>query len=200
MQQPGSGHPKSGITKKREDYLECPEYFMAAACLTAQRSKDPSTQVGACIVNQENKIVGIGHNGMPNGCDDDLLPWSRSAGDRFETKYPYVCHAELNAIMNKNSADVKGCTMYVTLFPCNECTKLIIQAGLKEVVYLSDKYHDTPEMTASRKLLSMAGVPFRQFKPKKTEIVIDFNSINHPGMLNTTTKRKRKRGGEEEED
>ncbi|XP_045572587.1 deoxycytidylate deaminase isoform X2 [Salmo salar] len=116
-------------TKKREDYLEWPEYFMAVAFLSAQRSKDPSSQVGACIVNQENKIVGIGYNGMPNGCDDDLLPWARSADDRLDTKYPYVCHAELNAIMNKNSADVKGCSMYVALFPCNECAKLIIQAG-----------------------------------------------------------------------
>ncbi|KAM7009571.1 deoxycytidylate deaminase-like isoform 2-T2 [Tautogolabrus adspersus] len=155
-------------TRKREDYLEWPEYFMAVAFLSAQRSKDPSSQVGACIVNQENKIVGIGYNGMPNGCD--------------------VCHAELNAIMNKNSADVKGCIMYVALFPCNECAKLIIQAGIKEVVYLSDKYHDTPEMVASRKLLSMAGIQYRQFEPKRTEIVIDFNSINHPGMLSGATK------------
>uniref|UniRef100_A0A3P9KWE3 Deoxycytidylate deaminase n=1 Tax=Oryzias latipes TaxID=8090 RepID=A0A3P9KWE3_ORYLA len=143
-----------------------------------------SKRVGACIVNQENKIVGIGYNGMPNGCDDDLLPWSRSADDRLDTKYPYVCHAELNAIMNKNSADVKGCTMYVALFPCNECAKLIIQAGLKEVIYLSDKYHDTPEMMASRRLLNMAGIQYRQFQPKRTQIVIDFNSINQAGMLN----------------
>ncbi|XP_047433537.1 deoxycytidylate deaminase [Mugil cephalus] len=168
-------------TRKRQNYLEWPEYFMAVAFLSAQRSKDPSSQVGACIVSPENKIVGIGYNGMPNGCNDDQLPWSRSAVNRLDTKYPYVCHAELNAIMNKNSADVKGCTMYVALFPCNECAKLIIQAGLKEVVYLSDKYHDTPEMTASRKLLRMARVQFRQFKPKRMEIVIDFNSINHPG-------------------
>ncbi|KAF7213198.1 deoxycytidylate deaminase isoform X2 [Nothobranchius furzeri] len=168
---------------KREDYLEWPDYFMAVAFLSAQRSKDPSSQVGACIVNQENKIVGIGYNGMPNGCDDDQLPWSRSADDRLDTKYPYVCHAELNAIMNKNSADVKGCTMYVALFPCNECAKLIIQAGLKEVIYICDKYHHTPEMTASRRLLHMAGVQFRQFQPKRTEIIIDFNSINNPETL-----------------
>ncbi|XP_076845658.1 deoxycytidylate deaminase isoform X3 [Brachyhypopomus gauderio] len=115
-------------TRKRQDYLEWPEYFMSVAFLSAQRSKDPNSQVGACIVNQENKIVGIGYNGMPNGCDDDLLPWSRAAEDKLDTKYPYVCHAELNAIMNKNSADVKGCSMYVALFPCNECAKLIIQA------------------------------------------------------------------------
>uniref|UniRef100_A0A3P9AD18 dCMP deaminase n=1 Tax=Esox lucius TaxID=8010 RepID=A0A3P9AD18_ESOLU len=125
----GTSASSSAPTKKREDYLEWPEYFMAVAFLSAQRSKDPSSQVGACIVNPENKIVGIGYNGMPNGCDDDLLPWSRYADDRLDTKYPYVCHAELNAIMNKNSADVKGCSMYVALFPCNECAKLIIQAG-----------------------------------------------------------------------
>ncbi|XP_034385243.1 deoxycytidylate deaminase isoform X3 [Cyclopterus lumpus] len=157
---------------------------MAVAFLSAQRSKDPSSQVGACIVNQENKIVGIGYNGMPNGCDDDQLPWSRSADNRLDTKYPYVCHAELNAIMNKNSADVKGCTMYVALFPCNECAKLIIQAGIKDVVFHSDKYHKSPETEASRRLLTMAGIGYRQFKPKRTEIVIDFNSIN-PGMLNS---------------
>ncbi|KAM8842038.1 deoxycytidylate deaminase-like [Synchiropus splendidus] len=172
---------KSFTTKKREDYLQWPEYFMAVAFLSAQRSKDPSSQVGACIVNQDNKIVGIGYNGMPNGCDDDELPWARRASDRLDTKYPYVCHAELNAIMNKNSADVKGCTMYVALFPCNECAKLIIQAGLKEVVYLSDKYHDTPEMTASRRLLNLAGIEYRQFTPRRAKIVIDFNSINQAG-------------------
>ncbi|XP_036156175.1 deoxycytidylate deaminase isoform X2 [Myotis myotis] len=140
--------------KKREDYLEWPEYFMAVAFLSAQRSKDPNSQVGACIVNAENKIVGIGYNGMPNGCSDDLLPWRRTAERKLDTKYPYdqwkkypwvrigkkdsiwpphraVCHAELNAIMNKNSADVKGCTIYVALFPCNECAKLIIQVSKK---------------------------------------------------------------------
>ncbi|XP_049577547.1 deoxycytidylate deaminase isoform X2 [Syngnathus scovelli] len=160
---------------------------MAVAFLSAQRSKDPNSQVGACIVNQEKKIVGIGYNGMPNGCDDDQLPWARSAADRLDTKYPYVCHAELNAIMNKNSADVKGCTIYVALFPCNECAKLIIQAGIKAVVYLSDKYHDTPEMTASRRLLNMACVQFQQFKPKRTKITIDFNSINLPTALDNST-------------
>ncbi|XP_061736856.1 deoxycytidylate deaminase [Nerophis ophidion] len=169
-------------TKKRDDYLEWPDYFMAVAFLSAQRSKDPSSQVGACIVNPENKIVGIGYNGMPNGCDDNQLPWARSADNRLDTKYPYVCHAELNAIMNKNSADVKGCTMYVALFPCNECAKLIIQAGIKEVIYLSDKYHDAPEMTASRILLNMAGIQQKQFKPKRTSIVIDFNSIDPPAV------------------
>ncbi|XP_023670511.2 deoxycytidylate deaminase isoform X2 [Paramormyrops kingsleyae] len=170
------------LTMKREDYLEWPEYFMAVAFLSAQRSKDPSSQVGACIVSQENKIVGIGYNGMPNGCSDDLLPWSREGPDKLNTKYPYVCHAELNAIMNKNSYDVKGCSIYVALFPCNECAKLIIQAGIKEVIYLSDKYHDNPEMTASRRLFDMARVTCRQFVPKCSKIVIDFNSINQTAM------------------
>nr|XP_015201469.1 PREDICTED: deoxycytidylate deaminase [Lepisosteus oculatus] len=124
-----NGSEAAAPCTKRDDYLEWPEYFMAVAFLSAQRSKDPSSQVGACIVSPENKIVGIGYNGMPNGCNDDLLPWNRTAANRLDTKYPYVCHAELNAIMNKNSADVKGCTMYVALFPCNECAKLIIQAG-----------------------------------------------------------------------
>eukprot|EP00063_Salmo_salar_P075723 XP_014050558.1 PREDICTED: deoxycytidylate deaminase-like isoform X2 [Salmo salar] len=138
-------------TKKREDYLEWPEYFMAVAFLSAQRSKDPSSQVGACIVNQENKIVGIGYNGMPNGCDDDLLPWARSADDRLDTKYPYVCHAELNAIMNKNSADVKGCSMYVALFPCNECAKLIIQAGESPTHTQMTTHADDPTHTSRYK-------------------------------------------------
>eukprot|EP00058_Branchiostoma_floridae_P012662 XP_002598150.1 hypothetical protein BRAFLDRAFT_82934 [Branchiostoma floridae] len=135
-------------------------------------------QVGACIVNSEKKIVGIGYNGMPNGCSDDKLPWSRTAENRLDTKYPYVCHAELNAILNKNSADVKGCTMYVALFPCNECAKLVIQSGIREIVFMSDKYHHTPEMTASRTLLDLAGVKYTQFVPKRQQITIAFDAIN----------------------
>ncbi|KAM5279402.1 deoxycytidylate deaminase isoform 2-T2 [Hipposideros larvatus] len=182
----GSHFPRSRVRpsmsevpcKKREDYLEWPEYFMAVAFLSAQRSKDPNSQVGACIVNAENKIVGIGYNGMPNGCSDDILPWRRTAERKLDTKYPYVCHAELNAIMNKNSSDVKGCTMYVALFPCNECAKLIIQAGIKEVIFMSDKYHDSEETTAARLMFDMAGVTFRKFMPKCSKIVVDFDSIN----------------------
>ncbi|XP_026522777.1 deoxycytidylate deaminase isoform X1 [Notechis scutatus] len=153
-----NGYACEMICKKRDDYLEWPEYFMAVAFLSAQRSKDPNSQVGACIVNSEKKIVGIGYNGMPNGCSDDLLPWTRTADNKLNTKYPYVCHAELNAIMNKNSADVKGCSIYVALFPCNECAKLIIQAGIQEVIFMSDKYHDTPEMIAARRLFDLAGI------------------------------------------
>ncbi|KAM7009762.1 deoxycytidylate deaminase-like [Tautogolabrus adspersus] len=166
------------ISERREDYLKDDDYFMAVVSLSAQRSKDPNTQVGACIVDQENKIVGIGYNRMPNGCGDDKLPWARKEEDTLKNKHLYVCHAELNAIMNKNSADVKGCSVYVALFPCNECTKLIIQAGLKEVIYLSDKYKDRTETIASKRMLDMAGIQYMQFVPKSPKIEIDFNSIN----------------------
>jgi dCMP deaminase len=127
--------------QKREDYLSWDDYFMGVAFLSAMRSKDPSTQVGACIVSPEKKILGIGYNGFPWGCSDEELPWERK-GSFLETKYAYVCHAELNAILNKNQSDIKGATLYVALFPCNECAKLIIQSGIKEVVYIGDKYHD----------------------------------------------------------
>ncbi|CAH3112728.1 unnamed protein product [Porites lobata] len=165
-------------TGKRTNYLSWDEYFMAVAFLSAQRSKDPNSQVGACVVNGDRKIVGIGYNGMPNGCSDDELPWERHGEDELETKYPYVCHAEMNAILNKNAADIKGCSIYVALFPCNECTKLIIQAGIKEVIFYSDKYHNQPICAAARKLLDMAGIKYRQFKPKKSKIEIDFTSID----------------------
>lgn len=148
---------------KRIDYISWNEYFMEIAKLSAKRSKDPSTQVGACIVNNENKIVGIGYNGFPNGINDDELSWSRE-GDYLNTKYPYVCHAELNAIMNCTLLP-KGCTIYVTLFPCNECAKLIIQSGIKKVIYLSHKYKGTDSMNASETLLNKSGVEYFEFVP-----------------------------------
>ncbi|XP_071847165.1 deoxycytidylate deaminase-like isoform X2 [Apostichopus japonicus] len=157
------GTPSStteACNKPRTNYIDWDEYFMAVAFLSAQRSKDPNSQVGACITNSENKIVGIGYNGMPNGCKDSELPWGR-AEDWLDSKYPYVCHAELNAVLNKNSSDVKGCKIYVALFPCNECAKVIIQTGIREVVYYSDKYHKKPTMVASKKLLNLAGVTYR---------------------------------------
>lgn len=166
------------LTKKRSDYLAWDDYFMAVAFLSAQRSKDPSSQVGACIVNEEKKIVGIGYNGMPNGCSDDVLPWSRNDEDWLETKYPYVCHAELNAVMNKNSADVKGCTMYVALFPCNECAKVIIQAGIVNIIFLSDKYHEKPAIKASKRMLDHAGVKYRKFTPLQQTITVDFYALD----------------------
>jgi dCMP deaminase len=164
----------SNMTAKREDYISWQDYFMGIAILSAQRSKDPRSQVGACIVTPENKIVGIGYNGFPIGCSDDVLPWAREAVELCDTKYPYVCHAELNAIMNKNAVDIRGCRIYTTLFPCNECTKLIIQSGIVQVIYLSDKYRDTPSCRAARRMMDMVGLVYEQFQPKIPRIVIDF--------------------------
>uniref|UniRef100_K3X9Z3 dCMP deaminase n=1 Tax=Globisporangium ultimum (strain ATCC 200006 / CBS 805.95 / DAOM BR144) TaxID=431595 RepID=K3X9Z3_GLOUD len=163
---------------KRQDYLSWDNYFMSVAFLSAMRSKDPSTQVGACIVSPEKKIVGIGYNGFPNGCNDDELPWARSSASPLDTKYPYVCHAEMNAILNKNSTDVKGCTIYVALFPCNECAKLIIQSGISRVVYYSDKYNGDWKFVASRRLLDMAGVAYVQHQPQFSHLTIDFSSVD----------------------
>lgn len=148
---------------KREGTLSWDQYFMAVALLSAQRSKDPNTQVGACIVDSRRRIVGVGYAGFPTGCSDDDLPWGRE-GAPLETKYPFVCHAELNAILNRNSADLAGCTIYTTLFPCNECAKAIIQSGITDVVFLSDKYRDTDEDEAARTLLRLARVETRRFE------------------------------------
>lgn len=158
--------------QKREDYLSWDEYFMGMALLSAKRSKDPTTQVGACIINRDKKVVGLGYNGFPMGCDDDKLPWSRE-GDFLETKYPYVCHAELNAILNSIKS-LKDCVIYVALFPCHECAKAIIQSGIKEVVYLSDKYSGTESNVASKKMLEMSGVNYRQLKLEKKKVEISF--------------------------
>ena len=158
--------------KKRADYLSWEEYFMAIAKLSAMRSKDPSTQVGACIVSNDNRILSIGYNGAPNGFDDDKFPWSRE-GTNLETKYPYVCHAELNAILNSNANSVRDCTIYVSLFPCNECAKAIIQSGIKEVVYMDDKYFNSDNVIASKRMLSSAGVKTRQYKPLDKDVVIN---------------------------
>jgi len=164
------------MTAKRSDYISWEEYFMAVAQLSAQRSKDPGTQVGACIVNANKRIIGIGYNGFPAGCSDDELPWSRE-GDFLDTKYPYVCHAEMNAITNSsNKSDLDGATLYVSLFPCNECAKLVVQVGIKEVVYLSDKYHDEPVFVASRRLLDMAGVSQRKLEPNRKGLSLSFEA------------------------
>ncbi|HOE66343.1 MAG TPA: dCMP deaminase family protein [Candidatus Hydrogenedentes bacterium] len=160
------------MTSKRKDYISWDEYFMAVAQLSALRSKDPSTQVGACIVNARKRIIGIGYNGFPTGCSDDELPWDREGGF-LDTKYPYVCHAELNAVTNAtNRQDLEGATLYVSLFPCNECAKLIVQTGIKEVIYLSDKYADKDIFVASRRILSMAGVKLRQLNANGKRIVL----------------------------
>ncbi len=133
--------------KKRADYLSWDEYFMGIALLSAQRSKDPGTQVGACIVSEENKILTMGYNGMPIGCHDDEMPWDRE-GDPLDTKYLYVCHAEFNAILNSSGRSLKNAILYATLFPCNECAKAIIQSGIKKVIYGEDKYADTDSVIA----------------------------------------------------
>lgn len=153
---------------KKQDYIKWDEYFMGIALLSTQRSKDPSTSVGACIVSEDNKILSVGYNGMPIGCSDDDFPWDR-VGDNLDTKYFYVCHAELNAILNYTGAHMKGAKVYTTLFPCNECTKAIIQKGIKEIIYLSDKYADTDSVIAAKRMLDSSDVKYRQY----TQIGLD---------------------------
>lgn len=156
---------------KRQDYITWDQYFMGIAMLSAQRSKDNHTQVGACIVDEHNKILSVGYNGMPIGCEDDDMPWERE-GEALDTKYVYVCHAELNAILNYNGGALRGARLYVTLFPCNECAKAIIQKGIKEVIYISDKYANSVATIASKKMFDMAGVSYRQYEPEGKELVL----------------------------
>ena len=148
---------------KRTDYITWDEYFMGIALLSSQRSKDDSTQVGACIVNADNKILSVGYNGMPTGCDDDNMPWERQAACPLDEKYPYVCHAELNAILNNDGGTLKGAKIYTTLFPCNECAKAIIQSGIREVIYYADKYAGTESVIASKRMFDTVGVRYRKY-------------------------------------
>ena len=156
---------------KRKDYISWDEYFMGVALLASQRSKDPSTRVGACVIDKENRILSTGYNGFPQGCSDDEFPWNRdeALGD---TKYQYVVHAELNAILNASGKSLSGATLYVGLFPCNECAKAIIQSGIKEIIYMSDKYANADNVICSKRMLSAAGINFRPYIPsgKKIEI------------------------------
>ncbi len=154
---------------KREDYITWHEYFMGIALLSAKRSKDPSTQVGACIVNDEKKIIGIGYNGFPIGISDDYFPWDNNNDDVLETKYPYVCHAEVNAILN-STQNLKNATLYVTLFPCNECCKLIIQSQIKTIYYLEDRGFTSNQELASQKMLDALNIKY--IKIKKPNIVL----------------------------
>ena len=160
------------LNKQRKDYLSWDEYFMSIAKLSSMRSKDPSTQVGACIVGHDNRILSIGYNGAPNGFDDKMFPWDRE-GDMLNTKYAYVCHGEMNAILNYRGSrkDLENAKIYVDLFPCNECAKLIIQSGIKEVIYLCDKYKDTDGVKASKKMMNECGVKYHELKIDK-DIVI----------------------------
>lgn len=156
----------------RTDYISWDEYFMGIALLSAMRSKDDNTQVGACIVSSENKILSLGYNGMPIGCADSLMPWRRN-GAPLETKYMYVCHAELNAILNSPSPSLKGSRIYSTLFPCNECAKAIIQSGIAEIIYMSDKYADSDSDNAAKKMFDMVGIKYRKYAPTGREININ---------------------------
>lgn len=164
--------------QRTEGVLSWDEYFMALAKLTSMRSKDPNTQVGACIVGNHHKIISVGYNGAPRGIEDDKFPWAR-IGHPLHTKYMYVCHAEMNAISNYNGprSDFDGSTLYVDLFPCNECAKLIIQAGVKKVVYLSDKYANTDSTIASKRMFDLAGVEYVQLEERKQQepIVLSLN-------------------------
>ncbi len=157
---------------KRQDYISWDEYFMGVAELSARRSKDPNTQVGACIVSPENKILSMGYNGMPIGCSDDEFPWDRE-GDPYDTKYFYVTHSELNAILNYRGGSLDGCKLYVTLFPCNECAKAIIQSGIRELIYADDKYADAAFTRASKRMLTAAGVRFRPYEPTGRRITLE---------------------------
>lgn len=150
---------------------------MGVALLSAKRSKDPSTQVGACIVNSRNKIVGAGYNGLPIGCEDNQFPWDKE-GEFLNTKYPYICHAELNAILNNIGMDLQGCKIYTALFPCNECAKAIIQAGITEVIFLSDKYANTDTAKASRIMLDTASVKYRKVESSITSLMLSFNEAD----------------------
>ena len=158
---------------KRKDYISWDEYFMGVALLAARRSKDPNTQVGACIVSGDNIILSTGYNGFPAGCSDDEYPWEREGE---ATKYPFVVHAELNAILNAGGRSLRGARIYVDLFPCNECAKAIIQSGIVEVIYLSDKYADTDATRASKRMLASAGVTLRRLQQHTDRIVLDFHS------------------------
>ena len=158
---------------KRQDTLSWDEYFMGLAHLSALRSKDPNTQVGAAIVDENKRVVSVGYNGFPKGCSDDEFPWERIGND-YETKYPYVCHAELNAILNCRGANLEGSRIYVALFPCNECAKAIIQSGIKEVMFLSDKYKDSLNNRESRRMFDAAGVKYTKVKLNRDSLTVSF--------------------------
>lgn len=160
------------MSGKREDYISWDEYFMGVAALAGMRSKDPNTQVGACIVSDHNKILSIGYNGFPRGCSDEEFPWARE-GEPLETKYPFVTHSELNAILNYRGGSLEGTKLYVSLFPCNECAKAIIQAGIGTVVYDSDKYEGTPMNVASKRMFDAAGVKHIKYQHSGRKLTIE---------------------------
>ena len=161
------------MSDKRSDYISWDEYFMAVAKLAAKRSKDPNSQVGCCIVSEDNKILSIGYNGFPRGCSDDAFPWARENDDPLKTKYVYVTHSELNAILNYRGGSLEGAKLYVSLFPCNECAKAIIQCGIRKVIYADDKYEKTPSVIASKMMFQAAGVAFQKYTPTNRVLEIE---------------------------
>lgn len=165
------------MESKRQDYISWDEYFMGIALISSFRSKDPNTQVGACIVDKNNKIIGIGYNGFPIGCSDDDFSWGNT-GDFLNTKYPYTCHAELNAILNSIGKELDGCKIYSTLFPCNECAKAIIQSGIKEVIYLSDKYSNTESVKASKIMFEKAKIKYSELISNRETLILSFNKLS----------------------
>lgn len=158
---------------QREDYINWDEYFMGVAFLSAKRSKDPNTQVGACIVSQDNKILSMGYNGFPNGCSDEDFPWNRESADPYDNKYFYTTHSELNAILNYRGGSLEGSKLYVTLFPCNECAKALIQSGIRTVIYAEDRYAGTSAIRASKRMLRAAGVEFYPYEPSGRRIELN---------------------------
>ncbi len=175
---------KDVLGNKNKKYINWDEFFMGVALLASSRSKDPNTRVGACIVDKDNRILSIGYNGTPNGFSDDKFPWDRN-GDTLDTKYAFVCHSELNAIINYKGSrkDLNDATLYVTLFPCNECSKIIIQAGIKNIIYLSDKYDGTTANTASKIMFKECGINYKQLK-SSSKISFDFNPLNNVEISN----------------
>lgn len=162
------------MSAKRNGYITWDEYFMGVAKLSAMRSKDPSTQVGACIVSEDNKILSMGYNGFPKGCSDDEFPWGKGESDPYDEKYYYVTHSELNAILNYRGGSLEGSKLYVTLFPCNECAKAIIQSGIRTIIYADDKYGDTAAVRASKRMLVSAGVELKPYEPtgRRLEVLV----------------------------
>ena len=159
--------------EERKDYLSWDEYFMALAQICALRSKDPNTRVGACLVDENNKVISLGYNGMPIGCEDKKMPWGKDSSIYLETKYPFVCHAELNAIINSKGKIFKEAVIYTTLFPCNECAKAIIQSEIKKVIYKENKYEDEDSFKAAKHMFDLVGIKYEKYVVKRKMITLN---------------------------
>lgn len=177
------------LGNKRKDVLSWDESFMLHAIVASGRSKDPNSQVGACIVDKNNRILSLGYNGSPNEWDDNNFPWDRDNEDAKTNKYPYVIHAEMNALLNYKGSnkDLEGATLYVTLFPCHECAKFLAQAGIKKIIYLSNKYKDTDDNKMSRICLNYCGIEYKQID-LSTEYILSLNSNNKEYIKKLTSK------------